>query len=133
MSDKYLSRAFAGLREEDRPQTPSFAQTLARAKNKRQDKRPTWSRSMTRIAVPAAFVLLCLVSFLTLSGIDNGPDADLDRLAEKLGTWRAPTSTLVDEPEIFVSTESIATNQASWGTPTDSLFVELAYYQDDGS
>ena len=133
MNDRDLSRSFAGLREEDRSKAPSFAQTMASAKDKGHGTKQPWGRSMIRITAPAAFVLVCLVSILTLANIDSGPDADLLRLAERLGTWRAPTSTLVEEPEAFMSTESIATSRASWRTPTDSLFVKLAYNQDNGS
>ncbi len=127
-----LYRAFAGLREDDRSQAPSFDTTFARARSAQNSRDASWSKWLIKSAVPAGFVFVCLVSILTLANIESGPDAELIRLAERLGTWRAPTSTLTDDPESFWSTESTA-SQASWRTPTDSLFVELAAYRENGS
>lgn len=130
--DSDLYRAFAGLRDEDRSQAPSFEKTSARARSAQHSRDVPWSTWLIKSAAPAGFVLVCLVSILTLADIGSGPDAELIRLAEELGTWRAPTSTLSDDSESFWSTEATL-SQASWKTPTDSLFVELASYRENGS
>jgi hypothetical protein len=90
IDDNELRRRFAQMREAEREGAPGFAQTLGRARARR-NARTTWRVRPVVLGAAAAVVVAAL--WLASSRPDQ-PSA----VAPAIGSWRAPTDALLQTP-----------------------------------
>ena len=90
--DNELRRSFARMRDADREQAPSFAQTWESARTRTRRHVTLGARP---VVIGAAAAVLIVAGWLEHSRSISPPAA-----APAIGTWRAPTDVLLRTPGI---------------------------------